>query len=271
MSSDLIILATNWGYAGDIISFCQSAKTAGYDGIEVWVPGSNDEMNMLSQSCTSKNLKLGLLAGGSSSNFEEHRSQYYQSLERGIKLNPIYINCHTGRDYFTFDQNVELIQHAIKMSKESGIPIYHETHRGRALFAAHITRNFIEKINELTLTLDISHWCNVHESLLADQKETVEIALNHTEHIHARVGYAEGPQVNDPRAPEWNEAVKTHFSWWEKIFARKRSEGKPITILTEFGPADYMHTLPFTNQPVSDQWAINVHMMKELRKKFGNK
>lgn len=270
-SSELNILATNWGFQGDIPTFCKAAKESGYDGIEVWVPGSNAEMKLLTDECIVHNLKLGLLAGGSSSNFEEHRTQYYQMLERAISLHPIYINCHTGRDYFTFEQNAELIQHANDLSKKSGIPIYHETHRGRALFAAHVTQKFLEHITDLKLTLDISHWCNVHESLLHDQKETVDLALSRAEHIHARVGYQEGPQVNDPRAPEWSSAVNTHFDWWEKIINRKKSEGKSITILTEFGPADYMHTLPYTYQPVADQWGINVHMMRELRKRFATK
>ncbi len=76
------------------------------------------------------------------------------------------------------------------------------------MYAAHVTKQYIEKYPELKLTLDISHWCNVHESLLQDQQDTVNKALDRTEHIHARIGHQEGPQVNDPRAPEWDEVVK---------------------------------------------------------------
>jgi hypothetical protein len=136
------------------------------------------------------------------------------------------------------------------------------------LFAAHITRKFIESFPELRLTLDISHWCNVHESLLADQKETVDMALSRTDHIHARIGHPEGPQVNDPRAPEWEPVVRQHFEWWDKIVERKKKNGEIVTILTEFGPPDYMPTLPYTKQPLGDQWAINVHMMHLLRKRY---
>jgi len=39
-------------------------------------------------------------------------------------------------------------------------------------------------------------------------------------------------------------------------------------MLAEFGPPDYMWTLPYTRQPLSDQWAINVHMMQMLRKRY---
>ena len=115
---------------------------------------------------------------------------------------------------------------------------------------------------------DISHWCNVHESLLEDQTETVAMALERVEHLHARIGHQEGPQVNDPRAPEWENAVKAHLAWWDKVLERKMQAGETMTILTEFGPPNYLPTLPYTQQPVADQWAINVYIMQMLRKRY---
>jgi hypothetical protein len=116
----------------------------------------------------------------------------------------------------------------------------------------------------------VSHWCNVSESLLQDQEETVNQTLERVDHIHARIGHPEGPQVNDPRAPEWEEAVKAHLSWWDKIAERKKQNGQRLTILTEFGPPDYMPTMAYTRQPLADQWAINVHMMQLLRKRYAS-
>jgi sugar phosphate isomerase/epimerase len=265
---DLIILATNWGFEGDIFQFCEKASLAGYDGIEVWVPSHKKDIDELSQAIKKYGLQLGLLAGGSDKDFSIHKDQFKRSITNGINLNPIYINCHSGKDYFLFEQNKELISFTIQQSQLSGIPIYHETHRGRSLFAGHIAKRFIDEIKELRLTLDISHWCNVHESLLGDQGEMVNLALSRTDHIHARIGHAEGPQVNNPRAPEWKDAVDAHLSWWDKVVERKRIEGKPITFLTEFGPPSYLPTLPFTNQPVANQWEINVYMMDLLRKRY---
>lgn len=266
--SNLIILATNWGFEGDIFQFCEKASLAGYDGIEVWVPSQKKDIDELSQAIKKYGLQLGLLAGGSDKDFSIHKDQFKRSITNGINLNPIYINCHSGKDYFSFEQNKELISFTIQQSQLSGIPIYHETHRGRSLFAGHIAKRFIDEIKELRLTLDISHWCNVHESLLGDQGEMVNLALSRTDHIHARIGHAEGPQVNDPRAPEWKDAIDAHLSWWDKVVERKRIEGKPITFLTEFGPPSYLPTLPFTNQPVANQWEINVYMMDLLRKRY---
>jgi hypothetical protein len=108
----------------------------------------------------------------------------------------------------------------------------------------------------------------VHESLLEDQQETLSKTLERVDHIHARIGHAEGPQVNDPRAPEWKDAVQAHFAWWDTVVSRKKSAGEQMTFLTEFGPVDYMPAIPYTRQPLADQWEINKHMLDTLRVRY---
>ncbi len=269
---ELLILATNWGFDGSIDAYCAKVKMEGYDGIEIWWPMEQKSQDDLFAALKKNNLQVGFLCGGSSADPLQHLNQFKKMMDAAAKQNlqkPVYINCHSGRDHFSYDDNKKFIEYTISLSKDTGINILHETHRSRMLFAAHIAKQFMEKVPQLRLTLDISHWCNVHESLLADQPDAVNAALERTDHIHARIGHAEGPQVNDPRAPEWEQAVNAHFAWWDKVIERKKKNGERMTILTEFGPPAYMPTLPFTQQPVSDQWAINVYMMQLLRKRYG--
>ncbi len=264
----LMIFATNWGFSGSWDEFAWKVKQAGYDGMEIWWPGDEKDRNDLFAALDKHKLKIGFLVGGGDKDFQKHLAQFQQSLSAAAKAKPVYINCHSGKDFFSFDQSKQFMDFTEKVNKETGVPIYHESHRGRILFAANITRQFIEKVPGLRLTLDISHWCNVHESYLSDQEETIALALNRTDHIHARIGHPEGPQVSDPRAPEWKQAVETHFGWWDKVVERKKKEGKLMTFLTEFGPPDYMPTLPYTRQAVANQWDINVYMMEVLRKRY---
>jgi sugar phosphate isomerase/epimerase len=267
----LTIMATNWGFAGDIEQFCAAAKKEGYDGIEVWWPGDKKEQTDLFAALKKHQLAVGFLCGGSQAEQPAHLQTFTamvtaattQTIQR-----PLYINCHSGRDHFSAALNRPFIEFTNRQAVTSGIPIYHETHRGRMLYAAHVTRDFIKEFPDLRLTFDVSHWCNVHESLLADQADTVALALERVAHIHARVGHAEGPQVNDPRAPEWEETLKQHVAWWDVVVQRKKKAGERLTILTEFGPPDYMPTLAYTRQPLADQWAINVFMMQFLRKRY---
>lgn len=267
----LKLLATSWGFRGTTDEFCSKAKQEGYDGIEMWWPTEKKGQDELFDALKKHGLEVGFLCGGSQSNWAEHLDYFKKAVDAATSnkvQRPLYINCHSGRDYFSFDQNKAFIDYTIQVAKQTGIKICHETHRSRILFAAPIARQFIEKIPELRITFDVSHWCNVHETLLTDQPETLAMTLERVDHIHARIGHPEGPQVNDPRAPEWEAAVKAHFAWWDKVAERKKKAGETLTILTEFGPPDYMPTLPYTRQPLADQWAINVHMMQLLRKRY---
>ena len=268
----LTIMATSWGFDGSMDEFCAKVKKEGYDGVELWWPTDNKKaQDELFAALKKYGLEIGFLCGGSQEDPQEHLDFYKKMIDAAAKQKvqrPLYINNHSGRDHFSFEQNKKFIEHTNALAKETGISIVHETHRGRMLFAAHVTKQFIEKIPELRLNLDISHWCNVHESLLADQQATVQMSLERADLIHARIGHPEGPQVNDPRAPEWEQVVKQHFEWWDKVVARKKKNGERMVFLTEFGPPDYMPTMAYTRQPLADQWAINVHMMNLLRKRY---
>lgn len=269
---NLKVLATNWGFDGTVDEFCGKAKKAGYDGIEIWWPTDNKPaQDELFAALKKHELDVGFLCGGGQEDPQEHLTYFKKMTEAAAKQTiqrPLYLNCHSARDHFPVDINAAFIEHTNRLSKETGIIICHETHRSRIMFAAHVAKTYIDKYPELKLTLDISHWCNVHESLLHDQQEAVDKAIERTEHIHARIGHQGGPQVNDPRAPEWDEAVKAHFAWWDRVIERKKKKGETATFLTEFGPPTYMPTLPYTQQPLANQWDINVHMMNLLRKRY---
>jgi sugar phosphate isomerase/epimerase len=270
-SFQLKVLATNWGYPGSLEEYCSAVKKEGYDGIEIWWPTEEKDQTELFTALKKHQLEVGFLCGGYQSDFNEHLGLFKKTTGAAAtnkNKKPLYINCHSGRDHFSIEQNQAFIDHTIELAKRTGIKICHETHRSRIMFAAHVTRQFIERNPALRLTFDVSHWCNVHESLLEDQVETVNLALERVDHIHARIGHPEGPQVNDPRAPEWDKVLTAHFTWWDKIVEQKKKNGETLTVLTEFGPPDYMPTLPYTRQALADQWAINVHMMQLFRKRY---
>lgn len=265
---ELLIFATNWGYSGSWDEFCSRIKKEGYDGAEIWYPEEEKSRRECLDAIQKYELKFGFLFGGSDQDHQKHLQKFKSTLEQAAALKPIFINSHSGRDHFTYEQNKAFIEFTAELHAKTGVPIYHETHRGRILYSAPVSRQFMQQHPTLRLTLDISHWCNVHESLLDDQPEIVELALSRTDHIHTRVGHAEGPQVNDPRAPEWKDAVNAHFGWWDRVVEQKRREGKRLTMLTEFGPVDYLPALPYTRQPVADQWEINKHMLNTLRTRY---
>lgn len=250
--------------------FCQKVKQAGYDGIEAPVPEDFEEKKIILAALKKNDLLLiGQFYQSFEKDFEEHKANYIKQLYILASAQPIKINTQTGKDYFSFEQNAELFAIAERIEKETGIPICHETHRNKALFAAHIAFDFLNKIPDLKLTADFSHWCNVSESLLDEQEEALAFACKKVEHVHARIGHSQSAQVIDPRLPEFKNELEAHLKWWDAIVKDYRDNKKEVlTIAPEFGPAPYMVHLPFTNMPIASQWDINVYMMNLLKERY---
>ena len=253
--------------------FCEKAATAGYEGVEMSLP-LNDTVTTQARIRGLKKYGLDFVGqhwetGLTDAN--EYLAEYVQHLEWVAAAEPLLINSQTGRDSFTFEENNRVIEAAREVARQTGIRIVHETHRGKFSYSAMVTRRFLEHNLDLRITADFSHWCNVSESLLQDQTETVELAISRADHFHARVGHMEGPQVSDPRAPEWSNELNAHLAWWDRIVAAHRERGsEQLTITPEFGPFPYMPLLPYTRQPVASQWDINVHMMNLLRERYSS-
>lgn len=251
-------------------NFCAKVKAAGFDGVETPVPFDTGEQSEIAAALKKHGLLLiGQYYQSFEKDLEQHKQSFKAHLENLAALHPLLIDAQTGKDYFTIAQNSELFKLAGEITGRTGVVIAHETHRNKALFAAHATKQLLEANPAVVITADFSHWCNVSESLLEDQEEAVDVAIGRTVHIHARVGHQESAQVSDPRAPEWAEQVQAHLNWWDKIIQHRLNNGAQLTTITpEFGPAPYMPALPYTKMPVANQWDINVYMMEMLKERY---
>lgn len=250
--------------------FCQHVKDAGYDGVEVGLPEDQAEKELMFHELAKHDLLLiGQHWETVHPEFKIHLQEYEKRLRALAAANPLFINTQTGKDYYSFEQNAQLIELADTIAGETGIPILHETHRGKFSFAAHVTKNYLERLPDLRITLDISHWFSVAETFLHDQQQAVELAISRTDHIHSRVGFTQGPQVPDPRAPEWQESLQYHLACWDKVVERQKEQGKEFFSCTsEFGPAPYMPLLPYSKEPVVNQWDVNLYMMELLKERY---
>jgi sugar phosphate isomerase/epimerase len=260
--------ATDWGNQAPYDEFCAKARAAGFDGVETWVSMDPQKQAATVAAIRKHGLEVGMLIGGREPDAAAHYASFVAQLPVALAEKPTYVNCHTGRDWFGTADNQRFFVLTHEAARRTGIPVLHETHRSRALYSAAVAREYLRRDPSLRLTFDVSHWCVVSESLLADQAEAVDLAISRSDHIHARVGHSQAPQVGDPRAPEWQTALNAHLAWWDRIVSLKKAAGAPLTMLSEFGPVPYMPALPYTRQPVSDAWQINVWMMDLFRQRY---
>ena len=250
--------------------FLNRVLEAGYDGVEMSFPLDEKERDQRANLINSYGLKLIAQHWETvDADFLVHSKNFERRLRNLAATNPLFINSQTGKDYYSFDQNKALFDLASQISKETSIPVLHETHRGKWSFAAHVTKGYLDRLPELKIALDISHWCVTAESFLEDQEEAVQKAIRSTAHLHARVGYNEGPQVPDPRVSEWKSALERHFMWWDQVIEKAAKEGKKtFTVTPEFGAPPYMVLHPQTGEPLVNQWEVNAWMMETFKKRY---
>jgi sugar phosphate isomerase/epimerase len=265
------ILSPLWGHENiKMETFLNKVRKTGYDGFDTWLPNETSEKNLLFNYLQKHEMYLVCHQHeASGSTFKRFKASYIQNLKSCAVPEPILINSHTGRDFFTFEQNLELIDAAAEFSERTGIQVVHETHRGRLGYSPQSTAEFFKKRKNFNITADFSHWVCVTESMLENFEPIVEEAISRSRHIHARVGYEEGPQITDPRAPEWQYAVKRFLHWWDAIIkANNKMNCSIFPITTEFGPPPYMTSIPFTRKPLVNQFEINCYMKDLLQERY---
>ena len=187
----------------------------------------------------------------------EHVASFAQQVESSRALTPILINAHSGRDAWSEAEAFAYFEQVLALEATLGIPVAHETHRGRILYAPWAAARMLDRFPALRLCCDYSHWVCVCERIPDDQAAVFERCARACIHVHARVGYEGGAQVSDPRAPEYARHLEAHERWWDQIWEAQYARGLAQTTLTpEFGPPYYMPTIPYTNVPVADLWEI---------------
>ena len=170
----------HWGSALLSYSvFFEKVKEAGYDGVEMSLPFDKKEKSEFYVFLRSLTWNLWPSTGRPQILIPIYTGRFTgEHLLNLAEADPLFINSQTGKDYFSFEENAELIDIAFRVEEETGIPVVHETHRGKFSFALHITSRYLERIPDLELGLDLSHWCNVAESLLHDQQDSLDLALS---------------------------------------------------------------------------------------------
>ncbi len=269
---------TYWGSENDTASvFVDKVLSAGYEGIEIFLPSLDSSFSKMFlekiEDAVNANSDFVFVAqhivAAQNISVDEYIDNVKANLLDLAALEPSFINAHTGKDYFSFDDNCRVIEAALNISNKTGVRILHETHRGRFSFHAPSLIPYLKKFPEMELVADFSHFCTVSESMLEDQEEMIQQIIPHISHIHARIGFEQGPQVNDPFAPEWQNHFKQYEKWWQSIIDYKKEKGATLMSITpEFGPAPYMPSMPYTKEPLANQWEINYEMMHQLRERL---
>jgi len=173
------------------------------------------------------------------------------------------ITAHSGLDSFKQREATDFFSAVLDFQQSTlpiGLQVNHETHRHRILYSPWVTREILPLFPDLTITADYSHHVNVCEAPAADKELSSTFAgfAGAVRHVHARYGHDQGPQIPDPRAPEFLPYVRAHDGWWKYILKTQAANGTDVlTVTPEHGPAPYQISLPYSAQPLANVWDVN--------------
>ena len=264
----LLLTRHLWGITENWEQSFPRIKAAGYGAIEAPLPepGEQARFRALLDQYNFAYIAMVFTSGASVS---EHLASFAAQIEASHVLRPMIINSHSGRDAWDENQSREFFSQALALEATLSVPVTHETHRGRILFNPWVTRRLLEQFENLRLCADLSHWVCVCERLLDSELDILNLCAERTTHLHTRVGYEQGPQVPDPRAPEYAHHLAAHERWWDLIWDAQTAKEQNVSTLTpEFGPPEYLHTLPYSKEPVADLNAICDWMAQRQAARF---
>ena len=261
----LLRFKTLWGHPGTPEQAAALAVAAGFDGLEAPLPQAGAARDDLAGALHGHGLRwiqeictAGSYVPRRDASVAEHLEDFETQLRDGRALGAEFANVMGGCDAWPLDDSVRFFAEAHGIAERLGVTASFETHRGRSFFNPWTTVAVLDRVPTLPVTCDFSHWAVVCERLPDSEWDCIERVAEQALHVHARVGYDQGPQVPHPGAPEYAGALASHQRCWEAVWQAQRRRGLPQTTLTpEFGPDGYLHTLPFTDAPVADLWDLN--------------
>ncbi len=257
----LLVFRALWGMTGAFEEQIERVAAAGYDGFEFWPEQWTIERSVIMKLAERHHLKM--IVGALITSKEELAPK----LSGLAEFEPVRVNLHSGRDNMTRDEACAFFEESLRVEAKLSVPVGHETHRGRILFTPWATADYLRQFPDLHITADYSHWVNVCERLPLDEANALELANSRAVHIHGRVGYEEGPQVPDPSAPEYAGQLAWHETQWQRIrHLQANANADVLTFTPEYGPPNYLHTLPHTHVPVADLWNVCLWGAERVRR-----
>lgn len=207
------------------------------------------------------------------SSVRDHLDAFERILDRSLPSRPKFFTAMAGSDLWPFRDSVSFLTKAWEIAQDRRTHVGFETHRSRSLFHPLRAMELLVELPPIELTIDFSHWCVVTERLVLDElPDVLALCAKRVLHIQPRIGYDQGAQVPDPRAPEYQSAVEAHLRWWRALWDGQAARGfTEITMTPEFGPDGYLHCEPFTLKPVADLWELNCWTAGMLRAEFHNR
>jgi hypothetical protein len=180
-----------------------------------------------------------------------------------------HVNLQADVRPHTVAECVPLLEGWQRLAQQAGVPLYVETHRDRMTTDLYFTLRLLDRLPELRLTGDLSHYLVGREFALPVSDENHALmrrVMDRCWAYHGRVASREQIQVqiSFPHHRHW---LDLFLGWWDYGFRQWRRRAPPdatLTFLCELGPREYAMTGP-DGAELSDRWNEALLLMRLVR------
>ena len=240
-------------------------KAAGFDHVECWFDGSNDDA--IAQALRRHDLRL--VTG--------HRpfsvADSHTTIELASRLGADFVFAQPASASTPIDEVVEIVREGRKIAADLGLSYCVEVHRGTFTETISQTLQLIERVPEVRFTADLSHFVVVGEFYGWEDEGAVEKMrpiLERTSHAHGRI--SNGEQVQVDVGDGTNDTAQFFVRLWTEMMKNWKQGAGPGDVFpfsSELGPPRYAITLP-DGREFSDRWQQSLVMKKLAEQAWTN-
>lgn len=193
-------------------------------------------------------------------------------LELVAKHGADHVNLQPDVRPYDLDSCLPLLEGWVTLAKQAGMTLNIETHRNRMTTDLLFTLHLLDRLPELRLTADISHYVVGREfewPISAENHALIHRILDQSWAIHGRVASREQIQlqISFPRHQEW---LTLFVGWWDyalRSWRRRATKDGVLTFLCELGPPEYAMT-GRDGYELSDRWDESLTLMQLMRERW---
>ena len=194
-------------------------------------------------------------------------------LEAAAEFPVLHLNVQPDVRPRTVAECVPLLEGWMRLAEEAGVRILIETHRDRMTTDLYFTLDLLQRLPDLPLLADLSHYLVGREfpwPVSDENHALIHRILDNSWAIHGRVASREQVQIEIGYAHHrpW---VDLFTDWWAYGFRSWRRRAGPDDVLSfvcELGPKPYAITGPDGNDTV-DRWSEALVLAALVRELWG--
>nr|WP_284236948.1 sugar phosphate isomerase/epimerase [Paenibacillus glycanilyticus] len=240
---------------------------AGFDGINGFIPAPGDAEHWRR---LLEHYDLSFSVNAYPKTADDLKRFLEQAKEYG---NIQHINVQVLTPFVIGEQAVQLLDSMNSFSQQAGIPTFIETHRGTITQDLLRTIDYINALESLRLTIDLSHYVVAGElhTVSDEAEQLIQTVLTRSSAFHARVSNGEQVQIDVGKHGE--HPMMQHFQrWWSSGMQNWRAQagiGDVLPFVVELGPPSYAITTDEyagRTHEISDRWEQSLLFMRTSRR-----